>query len=188
MYEFQELCSNRLTDTFAYWLLAERRTLPESRLSLETLYRWMACHYDIEEQAVEPAALLSDKKLLKHLQPISPITLAERWTPFTLACNILGDPIVHERGNKSLSPAMAVWNPRWLGACEPEDRSEHPRHFVFLLRLACWLAEECGGRVILVGSPGWSYSSWKDEFYMMNPATALILHKAGYLYTDRIAQ
>jgi hypothetical protein len=44
------------------------------------------------------------------------------------------------------------------------------------------------GRILIVGSPGWWYAHWKNEVYMMNPDTALLMHEAGYLYSDRIAQ
>ncbi|MCB1087018.1 MAG: hypothetical protein KDM63_08230 [Verrucomicrobiae bacterium] len=188
MYEFNELSGSDVVTTFAYWLLAERKRLPDAEFSLDNLQGWMSYHYDVEEQAYTQNMLKTNKRLLKHLQPVSPVTLAERWTPFSLCKQILGDPLHHERGEGSYSPAMAVWNPKFLGACEPEDRSEHPRHFTFLLRLACSMAEDFGGRVFLVGSPGWSYSSWKNDFYMMNPEAALLMHRAGYHYTDRIAQ
>ena len=96
MYDFDELCGSDVTTTFAYWLLAERKTLPESEFTLENIKGWMSYHYDIEEQAYTSKMLQTNKRLLKHLQPVSPVTLTERWSPFSLACDILGNPI-HRR-------------------------------------------------------------------------------------------
>jgi hypothetical protein len=190
MFTFEELSSSKSITTFAYWILVERRPLPERFATLDYLRSWMRFHFDVEEQVCIAERLLStDKNLLpKFIRLIAPVTLAERWTPFSLATEILGEPARAERGVGFTSPALAIWNPIFLGACKPADRSEHARHFTFLLRLACSAAVEERGRVIIVGSPGWSYSSWKDKSFMMNPDTALLMHRAGYLYTDRICQ
>ena len=187
MFTYQELSGKVDSGTFTYWVLVEKEPLSNSEAELDGLKSLMGYHYGSEEQAYEPESLLDDERFEK-LQPIAPVTLAEAWAPFELSREILGEPIVSKRGEGSNSAAMAIWNPQFLGGCEPDERSEHPRHFVFLLRLACSLAEELNGRVLIVGSPGWSYSHWKNDSYMMNPETALLMNKAGYLYTDRIAQ
>ena len=83
---------------------------------------------------------------------------------------------------------LTIWKPQYLGAWAPKELDRDARHFAFLLRLTCSAAIAEKGKVLLIGSPGWSYSSWRDQFFMMNPGTALLMHKAGYLYTDRIPQ
>lgn len=187
MFPFEELAGSAGPSSFAYWILVERQPLSDSELVLDELASFMSYHYDSEEQAYEPDSILDDERFEK-LQPIAPVSLAEGWAPFPLCREILGEPVACARGEGSRAPAMGVWDGRYLGACEPDDRTEHARHFVFLLRLACSLAVESAGRLIVVGAPGWSYSSWKDQYFMMNPDTAILMHRAGYLYTDRIAQ
>ena len=187
MFPFEDLTGSGTTTSFAYWILVEKQTLAEGELDLAELQSFMAYHYDSEEQAYEPDSILDDERF-KKLQPIAPVTLAERWTPFSMCCEALGDPVLKMRGEGNHSAAMGVWDSTYLGGFEPQDRSEHARHFVFLLRLACSLAEEIKGRIVIFGSPGWSYSHWKNEAFMMNPDTAILMHKAGYFYTDRIAQ
>ena len=189
MFDFAELTNGDDISTFAYWVIVERKTLPKDAGTLSALKNWMSYHYGIEEQAYTPKMLRTNKELLpKYVRLIAPVTLAERWTPFSQAIEILGQPIRAERDGGSYSSAMCTFKPKFLGPCQPKDRSEHARHFVFLLRLACSVALQEKGRVTIVGSPGWSYQGWKDDFYMMNPDTALLMHEAGYLYTDRIAQ
>jgi len=167
MFSFAELSTSDVVTTFAYWVIVEKKTLPKDAGMLDSLKGWMSYHYDVEEQAYTPKMLRTNKELL---------------------IEILGQPIRAERGEGSYSPAICTFEPKFLGPCQPEDRSEHIRHFVFLLRLACSVALQEKGRVTIIGYPGWSYRSWKDDFYMMNPDTALLMHEAGYLYTDRIAQ
>lgn len=189
MFTFAELSTRDDVATFAYWVIVEKRALPKEAATLESLKRWMSYHYDVEEQAYTSKMLRTNKELLpKYVRLIAPITLAERWAPFSKAVEILGRPIRAERSEGFHAAAICTFEPKFLGSCLPEDRSEHVRHFVFLLRIACSVALQEKGRVTIIGSPGWSYSSWKDQVYMMNPDTALSMHEAGYLYTDRIAQ
>jgi hypothetical protein len=117
--------------------------------------------------------------------------LAERWTPFALAKSILGNPVASAIGEPMMDgsmPAMAVWEAECNDYFKPECQSEHPRHFVFLLGIAHWCAREEGGRIVLIGRPGWSYDGWRSEWGMMHPMAALAMHRAGYIYTDRVAQ
>lgn len=189
MFPFEELSCIDVFSTFAYWVIVERKPLPEDAATLKALKGWMSYHYDIEEQAYSVAMLRTDEELLpEFVRLIAPVTLAEKWTPFALAAEILGPPVRAERGEGSRSSALGIWEPKFLGACKPESGSEHTRHFVFLLRLACSVALQDRGRVMIVGAPGWSYSNWKNDFRMINPETAVLMHEAGYLYTDRIAQ
>lgn len=189
MFSFSELSTSDVDTTFAYWVFVERKQLPKDAGKLDALMSWMSYHYDVEEQAYTPKMLRTNKELLpKYVRLIAPVTLAERWTPFAQAIEILGQPIRAERGEGSDSSAICTFAPQVLGLSQPEDRSEHVRHFVFLLRLACSVARQEKGCVTIIGSPGWSYRGWKDNFYMMNSNTALLMHEAGYLYTDRIAQ
>jgi hypothetical protein len=191
MFTFEELTDgDKIIKSFAYWLLVERRPLPAKLGSLAYLKNWMSFHYEVEGQVYKLAMLRTDKDLLpKYIRLISPVTLAEKWTPFSLGAELLGEPERKERQEKgSYAAALAVWKPEFLAGAQPGCSTEHARHFAYLLGLACSAAIEAKGRVILIGSPGWSYSGWKDSHFMMNPSTALLMHEAGYLYTDRIAQ
>lgn len=189
LYPFETLSGNPSTSTFAYWILVERKPLPPQAATPKALTRWMTFHYDVEEQAHAKRTLITNKELLpEYIQLIAPVTLAERWTPFSDAKTILGAPIRSERDTGGFSSALGVWAPKFLGACKLATDCPHTRHFVFLLGLACSVAMAENGRIIIAGCPGWSYSDWKDKQYMMNPDTAFTMHKFGYLYTDRIAQ
>ena len=59
---------------------------------------------------------------------------------------------------------------------------------LLLAGLACSLALNQNGRVLIVGSPGWSYQHWREKRRMMNPGISVLMHECGYLYTDRISQ
>ena len=189
MFTFDELAEDDQIDTFAYWVLVEQMPIPSEFADLNVLKRWMSYHYDAEEQAYTAQMLRTNDDLVPHyIRFVAPVTLAERWTPFQMAINLLGSPIRAERGEGMWSAAICTFQPKFLGGSEPKDRSEHARHFVFLLRMACSVALRENSRILIIGSPGWSYRYWKDQFYMMNPDTAVLMHEAGYLYTDRIAQ
>jgi hypothetical protein len=188
MFTFEELCTDKWCDTFAYWLLVEKKPLSK-KWTAAALHNVMSIQYDIEEQAYKPHMLRSNKELFpSHLRLVAPVTLALKWAPFQLAKSMLGKPLRAEKGSGSSPPAMVIWKPQYLGAWAPEKLNPDARHFAFLLRLTCSAAIAQKARVLLVGSRGWSYSSWRDQFFMMNPDTALLMHKAGYLYTDRIPQ
>jgi len=149
----------------------------------------MSYHYEAEEQAYELRMLYSNKDLMPSIfRPVAPVTLAFKWAPFELARTILGTPLQEEKSTESAGSVMVLWEPQYLGRWAPENLSVDARHFAFLLRLACSAAKSQKGRLLLVGSSGWSYGSWRDKFFMMNPDTALLMHEAGYLYTDRIPQ
>jgi len=189
MFKFEELTSrDGVFDTFVYWILVLQKPLPKSCASVQALKELMSYHYDIEEQAYTLEMLRTDKRLLfSYLRPIAPVTVAWKWTPFDLAKSILGSPLRREKGRGSQPPALAMWKPKYLGAWGPKKLSEDARHFAFLLRIACSAAIAAKGKVLLVGAAGWSYSSCREEL-MMNPDTALLMHEAGYVYTDRIPQ
>lgn len=191
LYPFDELCTSPDVTTFAYWVLVEREPLPEEAATLDALYYWMSHHYDVEEQAsTEDSFITNDRCMPRYIRLIAPVTLAERWSPYTLANTLLGRPFRAERGNNgSHSRALGIWEPKVVdhpSAHAPKDL--HERHFMFLLGLACSVAKKQSGRVIVVGSPGWSYQHWRDETRMMHPNVAVLMHEHGYLYTDRIPQ
>ncbi|MBL8814413.1 MAG: hypothetical protein JNL58_00170 [Planctomyces sp.] len=189
LYPFEELSTSPITTTFAYWVVVERKPLPVEAASLDPLYHWMSYHYDAEEQASELKSFnTSDQYTSDRIRIISPVTLAQRWTPYTLATRLLGTPLRKERGSGSYSKAFGIWNAKVIDRDSLTPTSEHERHFVFLLGLACSVALRENGRIIIVGCPGWSYDSWKNDFRMMNPNVGLLMHESGYLYTDRIAQ
>lgn len=189
MFSFSELSKSDKHPTFAYWVIVEKKPLPKDAGALDALRSWMSYHFAAEEQAYTPEMLITNNELIpEYVRLIAPVTLAERWTPFSQAIEILGKPLRAEKGDGFHAPAICTFDPQFLGRCAPDDRSEHVRHFVFLLRLACSVALREKGLVTIIGSPGWDYDSWKNGSYMMNPETALLMHESGYLYTDRIAQ
>jgi hypothetical protein len=189
LYPFEELCTSAFTSTFAYWIVVERKPQPVGAATLDSLYHWMSYHYDVEEQASEIEAFLtSDQYTPDSMRIIAPVTLAERWSPYTLATEILGAPLRAERGSGSHSRALGIWSPKSVDASLHPPTNEHERHFVFLLGLACSVALKQNGRIVIIGSPGWSYTHWRDKIRMMNPNISLLMHESGYLYTDRISQ
>jgi hypothetical protein len=185
MYSFSELCPNsdfEWNNSFAYWLCRLHREPKPSEFTAERLKRAMSHHFDVEEQAYEPKQLNSPPDLIpKVLTPIAPVTLALRWSPFPMTHSVLGEPVVHARDREAV---FAVWNPRYLGADSLQATSADESHFVFLLKLAASAAIAGKSKILLVGSPGWSYSPAVGHF--MNPGTALMMHDAGYLFTERV--
>ncbi len=187
MYSFEELSYQKTTKSFAYWLLVEKREQNKEEYDLSALSSFMSYHYGQEEQVYDEGIL--EDSFFESFHPVAPVTLTERWSSFALCNELLGNPITKARETDGqYCSAFGVWNSGYLGEMDPMNLSEHPRHCVFLLRLACALAEEHSKRILLVGTPGWSYSHWRNKEFMMNPDTSLLLHQAGYLYTDRIAQ
>jgi len=190
MYSWKELNPKAgATTTFAYWLLVEKKKLKDAKIDLDALSSWFSYHYDVEEQATSKKRVLSTSEYSKHFRPVSPITLAQEWTPYSLAIDALDAPLINKREETNFHPfTLAVFQSKFLGAWDPKIENEHEDHFAFLLRLAASLAEMNTGRIFLIGSPGWSYDSWKNKFKYMNPDTAICMNQAGYIYTDRIAK
>jgi hypothetical protein len=191
MYSFPELhghLGDGLPNSFAYWLCRLRKKPKPQDFNASTLENRMSYHYEVEEQAYMPKMLNSSPDLIpKYLAPIAPVTLAYRWSPFPMAFSLLGKPEYHEVSDPGRSrTAFAVWKPKYLGADEIQAKTIDEAHFLFLLRLAAsaCLAAKC--RVILVGKPGWSYEHAVTR--LMNPDTAIMMHNAGYLFTDRVSR
>lgn len=192
MYSFEEIYpddENERPCSFAYWLCRLRKEPKGFEMLADNLQRVMSFHYDVEEQAYTPEMLNSSPKLIpKYLAPIAPVTLAAGWSPFPMARAILGRP--EQRG---IAPkgsfhrgAFAVWKPRYLGMDDLPKMTAHEKHFVFLLRLAASAALAAKCRILLVGSPGWSYEHAVKNY--MNPETSVLMHEAGYLFTERVAR
>ncbi len=185
MYSFAELHSNKgdgLPDSFAYWICRLHKQPKPDLFCTERLKSAMSYHFDVEEQAYTPKMLRSPPNLIpNYLTPIAPVTLALKWSPFPMAISILGQPESH---GSSDGAAFAVWSPRYLGADDTDTTTTDEAHFLFLLRLAASAAMAAKCRVLLVGSPGWSYTHALGRY--MNPDTAIMMHEAGYLFTERV--
>jgi hypothetical protein len=183
MYSFTELHPHQgkgFPDSFAYWLCCLHKEPKD--FSAGNLKSAMSYHFDVEEQAYTPKMLNSRPELIpKCLTPIAPVTLAPQWSPFPMAVSILGKPEQH--GSDSGS-AFAVWTPRYLGGDEVATKTTDEAHFLFLIRLATSAARASKCRVLLVGSPGWCYRTAAKRY--MNPDTAVMMHDAGYLFTERV--
>jgi hypothetical protein len=188
MYSFSELCPDPPTwqTSFAYWLCRLNKLPPPDVFSAENLKSAMGYHFEVEEQAHTLNMLNSPTDLIpKYLAPLAPVTLAQKWSPFPLAISMLGDPEFHGASERSRS-AFAVWSPRYLGKEKITTTIRDEEHFVFLFRLAASAALEAKCRILLVGSPGWSYESAVDN--RMNPDTALLMLQAGYVFTERVSR
>lgn len=175
--------------SFAYWLCRLHKQPKPSVISADGLQSAMSYHFDVEEQAYAPEMLNSSPDLIpEFLSPIAPVTVASQWSPFPMAVSFLGKPEQHGIGDQRFSgrAAFAVWTPRYLGADDLPQMTADEAHFVFLLRLATSAAKSDQCRVLLVGSPGWSYDHAVEN--LMNPDTAILMHNAGYLYTERVAR
>ena len=190
LYSFEELTDHDPgRRSFAYWILVERKPLPGEHLEAKSLKRWMSYHYDVEEQASSVTSFCTRSALQpEFVRLFAPVTLAEHWTPFSEAQKLLGKPVKSGCGADSyFCPAFGIWKPKDLASQLPDNDCAHTKHFTFLLRLACSLALTENGRLIIVGAPGWSYRHWKQESQLMAPNVARLMHKAGYLYTERAA-
>jgi len=183
LFAFEDLNTDR-TSSFAYWVLVEKVPLPERLLDPKLLRQWMSFHYDIEAQS----AFNSHKEYLpKHFRIIAPVTLALRWTPFTMARELLGEPDHVDREERSYGGVVGIWKPQDLIEVPPAQDTEDKRHFLFLLRLASFLATEGKGRITIIGAPGWSWKHCQQKSFIVS-RVALDMHKAGYLYTERVAR
>jgi hypothetical protein len=188
LFLFEDLTKSNNYSSFAYWILVERKPLPDDLTTPNSLCSWMSYHYDVEEQAYSAEMLQTNDKLLPdYVRLIAPVTLAEKWTPFSVAQLALGPPDNASRTNASRSAAVAVWQPKPLDGFKLNSRNRHARHFVDLLKLACEIAIQESGRVIIVGEPGWSYKHWEQGDRMASH-TVELMKAAGYLYTDRIGK
>ena len=146
----------------------------------------MSYHFDVEEQAYRPKMLNSPPELIpKYLTPIAPVILALHWSPFPKAVTVLGEPEHHGATEPCYGrDAFAVWSPRYLGADDIPATTPDEMHFVFLLRLAASAARAEKCRILLVGKPGWCYDTAVKGY--MNPDTAVMMHDAGYIFTERV--
>jgi hypothetical protein len=167
--------------TFAYWLgvLSD----PESNTARngDHVGSIMSCQYDVEEQAFKLDDLRGNDKFIPSIfQPVAPVTLALRWSPFPTAFAALGEPIHVHQGKVAKTVALfrPVERPSFAAAkCDDE------RHFQFLLDHASERAMRTKRWVMLAGAPGWSYES--EDFIADNPDIQKLMADFGFVYFAR---
>jgi hypothetical protein len=189
MYAFKELKpgSNWCTSV-AYWIGTLHRPLPKSHSTSASLAAAMSMHFDIEEQCCDEEHLRTTPELLFEVfRPVAPVTLSERWTPFRMFLTLFENPIRHgvDTEKQFRRSAFAIFNPVYLGDSEFRPKNRHEEHALFLARLAASRAEEEKAKILVVAQPGWSYSH-AFEAGLMNPQSALFMHRVGYIYTERL--
>lgn len=190
MYTFEELEPDKesLCTSLAYWIGTLHKPLPNAFATAQALASAMTLHFEFEEQCEDEEDLRTSPDLLfKVFRPIAPITLAEKWSPIPMLVRLLENPIQHEIDlNKTgRRPAFAVFNPVYLGDSEFVPSNTHERHAYYLARLSASRAMEEQARILVVVRPGWSYSSAREAGFM-NPDSALSMHRAGYMFTERL--
>jgi hypothetical protein len=191
MYSFEELEPDKESwcTSLAYWIGTLHKPLPKSFVTASALASAMSHHFDIEEQCCDEDHLRTAPDLLfKVFRPIAPVTLAEKWSPIPMLVRLLENPIQHgaDLTKKGMRPAFAVFNPVYLGDSEFVPSDPHERHAYYLARLSASRAKEEKARILVVAQPGWSYSHARDEAGLMNPDSALFMHRVGYMFTERL--
>lgn len=164
--------------TFAYWLLLLHT--PDSLYARDAAEACsaMSFQYDVEDQSTD---VFSDEELIPAVfLPVAPVTLAFRWSPFPAAITALGQPL-HSDSHKGRT--LAVFKPTLENY--PTGFTTDHKHFDFLLQHACSRAIETQSLILLVGEPGWDYTSdnLADE-----PQIRERMRDAGFVYTLRKPQ
>jgi hypothetical protein len=190
MYPFEELEPDKesLCTSLAYWIGTLHKPLPKSFATAPALASAMSLHFDIEEQCCDEEHLRTAPDLLfKIFRPIAPVTLAEKWCPIPMLVRLLENPIQHgaDSTGERRRPAFAVFNPIYLGNSDFTPGNIHERHAYYLARLSASRAEEEKAKILIVAQPGWSYFHARESGFM-NPHSALFMHRAGYMFTERL--
>lgn len=206
MYTFEDLCS-RKGYPFTYLLGVLRKMPKEADLTADFFtdeFSWIQTR---EEQSESPKETIAGVDLFKKfVTPSAPLTMTPSWSPFPFAAEILGAPILHGRNEASNASAFAIWTPRLVSKGTSELRAGdevvatfenyvgesdvdfggdlNALHFFWLLQMTVERAKEMNGKVLLAGTPGWSYKSQLE--YPTPPHMRLRLLQAGYLYPERI--
>lgn len=163
-------------DTFAYWLGILSDPSAPIALDAEEACSAMSYQFDCEEQAVEEKDLCGYPEIIPGiLQPVAPVTLALRWSPFPSAIAALGAPVnLHQAGPGQV---VAVFHPVENPAFAAETADQ--RHFLHLLQQACHRAKQAQRQVFLAGSPGWSYGA--EDFIAGDRKLARLMKKFGFV-------
>lgn len=166
---------------FAYWLgvLSD----PASGIARDgkEVGSVMSCQFDLEEQACELDDLRSNPDFIPSIfQPLAPVTLALRWSPFPTALASLGEPI-HIHSGK-FAKTVAIFRPVERLAFSHASNGDE-RHFQFLLGHANERAIRTKRWVMIAGSPGWSYDS--EDLIAGDRELHQLMAEFGFVYFAR---
>ncbi|MBW3127573.1 MULTISPECIES: hypothetical protein [Hymenobacter] len=165
-------------DTFAYWLLILHDPDHPYARNAEMACSAMSFQYDVEEQSTD---VFSDEELIPSVfLPIAPVTLAFRWAPFPAASTALGQPLYSD-SNKGKT--LAIFKPTTENHLTGFTTDN--KHFDFLLPHVCSKAIETQSLVLLVGEPGWDYTS---DYLEDEPQIQERMRELGFVYTLRKPQ
>lgn len=163
--------------------------------------------FTMEDQADTGADLKSQTEFYnEYVLPTAPISIADSWSPFPLAFEVLPSIIDHGRTEERNSSAFAIFGPELLITGEKQFKASGEivakfsesinedgidfggnidvHHFFWLLQMTASRASQLERNIILAGTPGWSY---KNELkYPTVPHRRLAILEAGYLYPERI--
>lgn len=166
--------------TFAYWLGVLSDPTNKFARDADEACAAMSYQYDVEEQATELDSLRGYREIIPSIfQPVAPVTLALRWSPFPAAFAALGQPVYADRAD--FANTLAVFRPVEAPAFPATTPDEH--HFHFLLTHTCERAIRAKRWVLLAGSPGWSYTS--DNFIADNPDLQQLMADFGFVFYAR---
>jgi hypothetical protein len=166
--------------TFAYWIGVLSDTSHQFARDAVAAGKAMSLQYDAEEQAIELDNLRSDPEIIPSVfNPVAPITLALKWSPFPAAFAALGEPLHVDRGKAA--KILAIFRP--VAAPTFPASTADERHFQFLLRHTCERALATKYWVFLAGSPGWSYES--KDYIADDPDLQELMSDFGFVYQAR---
>jgi hypothetical protein len=166
----------------AYWFGFLKQDLPSDLLEAKRLKSCMTLHFDREEQAWDENHIKSGlHDIFDYFQPIAPVSLAELWSPFPMAIQLLGKPI-HSGTSEDSWPAYAVFAVPEEPARRSSPSSVHAKHFARLTNLCITAAKERhSSQILLVAMHGWSYRDARR----MTTHVRNIMGFAGYRFAER---
>lgn len=169
--------------TFAYWIGVLNNTDSEFSKNADESCSVMSYQYNREEQACSLNDLRSYPDIIPSVfMPVSPVTLAQNWSPFPAAIDSLGIPVtIHQAEHGKV---VAVFRPIEALHFNPTTPDEF--HFKFLLEHACLKAFKAKEWVLITGSPGWSYN--EEDYISENHKLKKLMTKFGFITTLRKPQ
>jgi hypothetical protein len=152
-------------NALAYWIAVCRRPTEEAGGWLDVCDA-MSGHFDVENQVScdgWPEAGKGDT-WYRQLRLFAPVQLVKEWSPFPLAEQLLGVPLIREVdvAKDFCRSVVFTWGRGQLGGADLQliepDCADHQR-FVSLLRVGVERARQRGEGLLLAGRPGWGADS-----------------------------
>jgi hypothetical protein len=145
----------------------------------------MSYQYDVEEQAKRTGVVLAqDADWRDQFTPVAPVQLAQTWSPFPAAVEVLGAPdwTSVEWEVMGTQAAACAWTsvearqPPAIHASTPD----HER-FRRLLAVTVMRTNSANRGVLIAAKPGWSY----DHARPPRAVTRQLMERVGFVVADR---